>query len=458
MDLDLLPRDTSKAVVAAAATPNVGHTAVSAAVLGAAPAVVALGAAPAVVGLGAGSSRKSNANALRRPPPLKRTTSKPKSHLAAVGAPSAPTTLNTSSFAGGLRLLKSMGFTSKSTAGSANRSQQDSQSLPPHDESVNDSQPIQGDDDEDEAEEEDVDFGTKRKLTSIVWKDFKKVKICGKVKAQCLHCHKRLGGKSSNGTRHLHDHLKICTLKKIKMAGQNKTLAQSSLRFNSQEGGKISVEKYTFDPQIARRELAAMIVLHEYPLSIVDHIGFQRFVTALQPLFKMVTRNTIRKDIMDYYMEENKKALAYMAGTKSRVAITTDLWTSDNQKRGYMAVTAHFIDDSWTLRSIIMRFIYVPAPHTTEVICEQLYEALVEWNLDEKISTLTLDNCTTNDKVSEMKIKSKRNPRWRSFQKRSKNRLKSESATIRIGRVRVGQGCRLSRFRQCDSVHVVGLS
>lgn len=60
---------------------------------------------------------------------------------------------------------------------------------------------------------------------------------------------------------------------------------------------------------------------------------------------------------MDYYMEENKKALAYMAGTKSRVAITTDLWTSDNQKRGYMAVSAHFIDDFWTLRSIIMRYL-----------------------------------------------------------------------------------------------------
>jgi hypothetical protein len=44
-----------------------------------------------------------------------------------------------------------------------------------------------------------------------------------------------------------------------------------------------------------------------------------------------------------------------MAATKSRVAITTDMWTSENQKRGYMAVTAHFIDDSWTLRNIIMR-------------------------------------------------------------------------------------------------------
>ena len=43
------------------------------------------------------------------------------------------------------------------------------------------------------------------------------------------------------------------------------------------------------------------------------------------------------------------------------------------------------------------RFIYVPALHTSEVIGEELYESLVDWNLDEKISTITLDNCTTND-------------------------------------------------------------
>ena len=51
------------------------------------------------------------------------------------------------------------------------------------------------------------------------------------------------------------------------------------------------------------------------------------------------------------YQLETKKAIEYMAGIDSRVAITTDLWTSDNQKRGYMAIIAHFIDESWTLRS-----------------------------------------------------------------------------------------------------------
>ena len=114
------------------------------------------------------------------------------------------------------------------------------------------------------------------------------------MRAQCLHYHKQLGGNNRNGTTHLHDHLKICTLKKIKLMGQNKSLAQSALRFRSEEGGKVSVGNYTFDPEVARRELAAMIILHEYPLSMVDHTGFRRFVSALQPLFKMVTRNTIR--------------------------------------------------------------------------------------------------------------------------------------------------------------------
>jgi hypothetical protein len=160
-------------------------------------------------------------------------------------------------------------------------------------ESVNDSEaePIQIDDDD---ESEDTDFGTNRKLTSIVWKDFKKVKVCGEVRAQCLHCHRQLGGKRKNGIKHLHDHLKSCSLKRVKLLGQNRTLAQSSLRFASQEGGKVSVENYTFDPEVAKKELVAMIILHEYPLSMVDHTGFRRFVSALQPLFKIVTRNTIR--------------------------------------------------------------------------------------------------------------------------------------------------------------------
>jgi hypothetical protein len=151
-----------------------------------------------------------------------------------------------------------------------------------------------GDEEEDGAEEEEnVEVASKRKLTSVVWAEFKRVKVAGKWKAKCVYCNKELGGAPKNGTKHLHYHLGICVLRKIKTKG-NKTLSQSSLRFGSASQGKAPVENYTFDQDRARKELASMIVLHEYPLSMVDHAGFRRFVSALQPLFKMVTRNTIR--------------------------------------------------------------------------------------------------------------------------------------------------------------------
>jgi len=60
-----------------------------------------------------------------------------------------------------------------------------------------------------------------------------------------------------------------------------KTMAQATLRFNNTDAGTVSGENYTFDQETARKELSAMIILHEYPLSMVDHVGFRRFVGAL---------------------------------------------------------------------------------------------------------------------------------------------------------------------------------
>ncbi|KAF0901886.1 hypothetical protein E2562_006497 [Oryza meyeriana var. granulata] len=93
--------------------------------------------------------------------------------------------------------------------------------------------------------------------------------MLGELKAQCMYCGKKLSAKSNSGTKHLHDHLKGCPYLRSKFAPKDKNVTQASLR----------------------------------------------------------------KDIMDTYMEEKKKALQYMAGTKSRVSIITDMWTSENQKR-----------------------------------------------------------------------------------------------------------------------------
>lgn len=62
-----------------------------------------------------------------------------------------------------------------------------------------------------------------------------------------------------------------------------------------------------------------------------------------------------------------------------------------------MVVTAYFIDNSWTLRNRILRFIYVPSPHTVEALSNELAKCLLDWNVDRRLSTITVDNCSTND-------------------------------------------------------------
>ncbi|XP_023913078.1 zinc finger BED domain-containing protein RICESLEEPER 3-like [Quercus suber] len=181
------------------------------------------------------------------------------------------------------------------------------------------------------------------RLKSVVWNHFKKRKVDGKDKAESKYCTRFLVGGSKNGTKHLHDHLKICPRKKFKDIRdmKQKILVRDQHNVDLMAG----VNAYHFDQDKSRKELARMIILHEYNLSIVDHIGFRRYLTSLQSLFKMVCRNTIKKDITSIYDHEREKSMHEIEKNQSRIAITTDMWTSQNKRRGFMAVTANFFDD-----------------------------------------------------------------------------------------------------------------
>ncbi|KAJ3684715.1 hypothetical protein LUZ61_013879 [Rhynchospora tenuis] len=57
------------------------------------------------------------------------------------------------------------------------------------------------------------------------------------------------------------------------------------------DNSKVGV--WTFDQAICRRNLAIMVIVHEYPFSIVDHYYFRLFLKSVQPQFKLISRNTL---------------------------------------------------------------------------------------------------------------------------------------------------------------------
>ncbi|CAN1760634.1 Putative AC9 transposase [Linum perenne] len=83
--------------------------------------------------------------------------------------------------------------------------------------------------------------------------------------------------------------------------------------------------------------------LKNFSLSIVDHIGLKRYSCSLQPLFKVPCRNTIKKEILTLYEVTKIKIKRDLHENRGRIAMTTDMWTATNQKRGYMAITAHYV-------------------------------------------------------------------------------------------------------------------
>lgn len=81
------------------------------------------------------------------------------------------------------------------------------------------------------------------------------------------------------------------------------------------------------------------------------------------------------------------------------------MWTSDTGAP-YMVLTAHWIDNEWDLKHVIIAFQRFSHPHTGEQIQEKTLKIFQEFSIVTKASTITIDNDA--NQVAGMKILSTR--------------------------------------------------
>ena len=63
----------------------------------------------------------------------------------------------------------------------------------------------------------------------------------------------------------------------------------------------------------------------------------------------------------------------------------------------HMALIIVFIELCYNYSYYFSRFVYVPSPHTKDVLSNVLVDSFLEWNIDRNLSTITVNNCSTND-------------------------------------------------------------
>ncbi|CAN1122345.1 Zinc finger BED domain-containing protein RICESLEEPER 2 [Linum perenne] len=204
-----------------------------------------------------------------------------------------------------------------------------------------------------------------------------------KEKAKCRTCGKEYFADSNGGTSTLKRHALKCK------SAANANLDRVTEEHNSCDGSSsnnITQEGY-------REKLAKAIIAHDYSFSWVEHEGNRDIHRYLNATVNPISRNTIKSDILIIHgrmKEELKCALREIPG---RICLTSDMWTSLTT-RSFLCLTAHYVDKNWKLNSKLLNFSHVQPPHTALELKTVIYRMLKEWDIDNKIFTITLDNAS----------------------------------------------------------------
>ncbi|CAL1359134.1 unnamed protein product [Linum trigynum] len=275
--------------------------------------------------------------------------------------------------------------------------------IPHHDEENNSQLMLPNDDDNSDLVTPDSRPNKRRRKKSVVWEHFTIETVGdGCRRACCKQCKQSFAystGSKVAGTSHLKRHIaKGTCLALLRNHGHPQMLS-----YNDTPGGATSnppkrryrspnsSSYFPFDSDRCRHEIAKMIIMHDYPLHMVEHAGFMTFVSNLQPRFGMVSFNTVQGDCVATYLREKQNVMKFIEGLPGRVTLTLDMWTSC-ESIGYVFITGHFIDSDWKPQKKMLNVVMEPYPDSDAALSHAVACCLSDWSLEGKLFSVTFNH------------------------------------------------------------------
>ena len=78
----------------------------------------------------------------------------------------------------------------------------------------------------------------------------------------------------------------------------------------------------SFNPDLSSSYLAKMIILHDYPLHVVQQPTFISFIEGLQPHFKVVNTDAMEAEVYAIYLNERDNLLKEVGNIPGRINLT----------------------------------------------------------------------------------------------------------------------------------------
>ncbi|GJZ33572.1 zinc finger BED domain-containing protein RICESLEEPER 2-like protein [Tanacetum coccineum] len=222
-----------------------------------------------------------------------------------------------------------------------------------------------------------------------VWSNYDMcIMIDGVEKARCKKCMK-FYNPGSNST--LRTHKSGCNA-----VSQNDT-SQGTIGADGQV--------FIFDNDAVRLDFTKFVIQQALPFNHFDNVKLTEIIKRrLQPRYQHVSRTTLRSDAFKLWETAKKDIIDGFRDYKYGVSITTDTWTAPHgTANSYLAVTAHWFNpESWLLMKRTIAFKLFGYPHTGSNLRKILQDTLIEYNLDNKVFTISLDNASNNTRAMDL--------------------------------------------------------
>ena len=231
-------------------------------------------------------------------------------------------------------------------------------------------------------------------------------------RVECTECGKTIKTKTGN-TTDLLSHLKIKHLNKYadveKRAEEEKKQTakrplehdwyQITLKMIAKK--KTKLETSSSRHKKITKKIAGVLIHDFQPYSFVEDRGFKELMEELEPHYEIPHRTTFCRSVIPTIYEEVKEQVKSkvvdLQQQKNKVALTTDMWTSEVNE-AYLRLSCHYLPQEVELVSVCLAVEHFTGWHTGINIASGMRHILSDYAIDQStVSAVIVDNASNVD-------------------------------------------------------------
>nr|GEV96860.1 hypothetical protein [Tanacetum cinerariifolium] len=166
---------------------------------------------------------------------------------------------------------------------------------------------------------------------------------------------------------------------------------------------------FVYNSDVLREQFAGLMIQRGLSFNHFDDEQTTRVLqNHLQLKYNHVSRTTLKRDAIKLWVAAKQEIIDDFLKLNTNVNLTTDVYSAPHGLPGfYICVTAHWIEPiTWQMMKRVIAFEDFQAPHSGSALAKTLRNVFVNFNLKNKIMSITLDNASNNTlAIDKLKLK-----------------------------------------------------